>query len=106
MGVLALLVPESDGGLGLDETYLVPILEECGRAALPHPVVETAMVAVLLLGAGAGMVATDLGGPLIPCAADSAVLLLRAGGGADRTRVVSGKSVAGLGMLGCRPQLQ
>src|SRR3546814_20689091 len=40
------------------------------------------MVAAPLLGAGAGMVSTDLGGPLIPCAADADVLLLRAGGGA------------------------
>jgi alkylation response protein AidB-like acyl-CoA dehydrogenase len=79
MGVLSLLVPEADGGLGLDETYLVPILEEAGRAALPHPVVETAMVAAPLLGAGAGMVASDLGGPIVPCAADADVLLLRWG---------------------------
>jgi alkylation response protein AidB-like acyl-CoA dehydrogenase len=76
MGVLGLLVAEADGGMGLDETYLVPILEECGRAALPHPIVETAMVAAPLLGAGAGMVSTDLGGPLIPCAADADALLL------------------------------
>jgi alkylation response protein AidB-like acyl-CoA dehydrogenase len=79
MGVLDLLVPEADGGLGLDETYLVPILEECGRAALPHPIVETAMVAAPLLGAGAGMVTTDLGSPLLPCAADADALLLRVG---------------------------
>ena len=79
MGVLDLLVPEADGGLGLDETYLVPILEACGRVALPHPVVETAMVAAPLLGAGAGMVTTDLGGPLIPCAADSDTLIFRRG---------------------------
>lgn len=71
MGVLSVLVPEDDAGLGLDETYLAPILEECGRVALPHPIVETAMVAVPLLGAGVGMVSTDLGGPLVPCAADA-----------------------------------
>ena len=76
MGVLQLLVPEAEGGLGLDETFLVPILEECGRVALPHPVVETAMVAAPLLGAGAGMVSTDLGGPNVPCAADADQLLL------------------------------
>ena len=81
MGVLDLLVPEADGGLGLGETFLVPILEECGRAALPHPIVETAMVAAPLLGAGAGMVSTDLGGPLIPCALDADVLLVRRGDG-------------------------
>jgi alkylation response protein AidB-like acyl-CoA dehydrogenase len=81
MGVLSLLLPEADGGLGLDETFLVPILEEAGRVALPHPIVETAMVAAPLLGAGCGMVATDLGGPIIPCAADADRLLLRSGAG-------------------------
>jgi hypothetical protein len=81
MGVLSLLVPEPDGGMGLDETFLVPILEEAGRAALPHPIVETAMVAAPLLGTGAGMVATDLGGPIAACAADADRLLLRSGEG-------------------------
>jgi len=79
MGVLGLLVPEADGGLGLDETFLVPILEEAGRVALPHPLVDTAMVAAPLLGVGAGMVATDLGSPIIGCAADADTLLLRSG---------------------------
>ena len=79
MGVLTLLMPEADGGLGLDETFLVPILEECGRAALPHPIVETAMVAAPLLGADAGMVTTNLGGPNLPCAADADTLLLVVG---------------------------
>jgi len=85
MGVLSLLVPEADGGLGLDETYLVPILEECGRVALPHPIVETAMVAAPLLGVDAGMVTTDLGGRNIPCAADAEVLLLVRGSALVRT---------------------
>jgi alkylation response protein AidB-like acyl-CoA dehydrogenase len=78
MGVLGVLVPEADGGLGLDETFLVPILEEAGRAALPHPLVETAMVAAPLVGVD-GMVASDLGGPFVPCAADADRLLLRRG---------------------------
>jgi len=81
MGVLSLLVPEDRGGMGLDETYLVPILEECGRVALPHPVVDTAMVAAPLLGADAGMVTTDLGGPSSPCAADADTHLLHLAGG-------------------------
>jgi alkylation response protein AidB-like acyl-CoA dehydrogenase len=77
MGVLSLLLPEGVGGLGLDETFLVPILEEAGRVALPHPIVETAMVAAPLLGAASGgLVTTDLGGPLVPCAADADRLLL------------------------------
>lgn len=79
MGVLSLLVPETEGGLGLDETYLVPILEEAGRAALPHPIVETAMVAAPLSGAAIGMVTSDLGGPIVPCASDADQLLLRRG---------------------------
>jgi alkylation response protein AidB-like acyl-CoA dehydrogenase len=79
MGVLGLLVPEDDGGLGLDETFLVPILEEAGRVALPHPLVDTAMVAAPLLGVGAGMVVTDLGSPIVGCAADADTLLLRSG---------------------------
>jgi hypothetical protein len=90
MGVLSLLVPEADGGLGLDETYLVPILEECGGVALPHPIVETAMVAAPLLGAGAGIVSTDLGGPNVPCAADADQLLLARG---DRLCVVGREGV-------------
>jgi len=79
MGVLGLPVAEADGGLGLDETFLVPVLEEAGRVALPHPLVDTAMVAAPLLGVGAGMVATDLGGPIVGCAADADTLLLRRG---------------------------
>lgn len=79
MGVLGLLVPEVDGGMGLDETYLVPILEECGRAALPHPIVETAMVAAPLLGAGGGIVATCWTDGWAPHAMVADEILVRAG---------------------------
>jgi len=48
-GLLALLAPESHGGLGLDEVDLVLPLEETGRVALPEPVVDTAAVGVPLL---------------------------------------------------------
>lgn len=81
MGVLGVLVPEAEGGLGLDETWLVPILEEAGRVALPHPLVDTAMVAAPLVGLDHGMIATDLGGPHVACAADADALLLKTGGG-------------------------
>ena len=89
MGVLGIAVPEADGGLGLDERSLVLVLEEAGRAALPHPLVETAAVAAPLVAgggevrpagvpdAGLGMVASDLGGPHVACAADADWLLLR-----------------------------
>jgi alkylation response protein AidB-like acyl-CoA dehydrogenase len=55
MGVLGALAPESAGGLGLDEVDLVLVLEEAGRAALPGPAPEQAMVAVpALVEAGRG----------------------------------------------------
>jgi hypothetical protein len=76
MGVLGILVPEDRGGLGLDERSLVLILEEAGRAALPHPLVDTVAVAAPLLGADVGMIATNLGGPHVACAADADRLLL------------------------------
>lgn len=43
-----LLVPESRGGLGLDEIYLVGLMEEVGYAAVPLPVLETVCAAPLL----------------------------------------------------------
>ncbi|HEU5301084.1 MAG TPA: acyl-CoA dehydrogenase [Acidimicrobiia bacterium] len=50
MGVLGVLVPEVDGGLGLTEVDLVLLLEESGVAALPGPIVEHAMVGAPLVG--------------------------------------------------------
>jgi alkylation response protein AidB-like acyl-CoA dehydrogenase len=93
MGVLATLVPTDADGLGLDERSLVLVLEEAGCAGLPHPLVDTAAVAAPLVATtgdeqpgpgpagapdahGLGMVATDLGGPLVACAADADWLLL------------------------------
>ena len=73
-GALAVLVPESVGGLGLDETYLVPVLEEAGRAALPHPLAETALVAAPL-GVVGPMVATDLGAAAPAAATDLGVVV-------------------------------
>jgi hypothetical protein len=78
MGVLSVLVPEGAGGLGLDERSLVLLLEESGRAGLPHPLVDTAVVAAPL-GEAAGMVVTDLGGPNVVCAVDADRFLLRDG---------------------------
>ena len=49
MGVLALLAPEDQGGLGLGLVDLVLPLEETGYAALPEPVVEHCCVALPLL---------------------------------------------------------
>jgi alkylation response protein AidB-like acyl-CoA dehydrogenase len=99
MGVVATLVPEANDGRGLDERALVLVLEEAGRAGLPHPLVDTAAVAAPLVAGGVtghatadgstgpgpagipdahglGMVATDLAGPHVACAADADWLLL------------------------------
>ena len=55
LGVPGALVPDAQGGMGLDERDLVLLLEETGRAALPAPVVATAAVgAPLLRDAGNG----------------------------------------------------
>src|SRR5436190_1920245 len=83
MGVLEVVVPEADGGLGLDEVSLVLILQEAGYAGLPDPLVETAAVAMPLAAASledrASTITTDLGGPLVPWALDADLLLLRSG---------------------------
>jgi len=48
-GVTGLLAPEAHAGMGMDETFLVLLEEEAGRAALAEPLIETAAVAVPLL---------------------------------------------------------
>ena len=61
VGAIGTLVPEERGGLGLDETSLVPLLEEVGLSGLPGPVAETIAVAAPLLDGEhlAGMLAGD-----------------------------------------------
>lgn len=84
MGVPAVLVSEADGGLGLDECFLVPVVEEAGRVALPEPLVETALVGAPL-GVG-GLAAAAWRDEPVPWAAqadavvlvDDAVRLVRA----------------------------
>lgn len=49
MGLNALLVPESCGGLGLSELDFILLAQECGRVALPEPLVENAMAATAML---------------------------------------------------------
>ena len=81
-GALAVLVPESEGGLGLDETYLVGVVEEAGGAALPHPLTATALVAAPLDVAGT-TVTTDLGASsgIVPAATYAEAFLLRSDDG-------------------------
>lgn len=81
MGVLDACAPEAAGGLGLDELSLVLALEQAGRVALPHPLVETAVVVAPLLRhpIQCRMVTTDIGGAAAPCAADADLLLVANG---------------------------
>ncbi len=66
MGVVGLLAPAELGGLGMTEVDLVLPLEECGRAALPEPILETAAVAVpLLVAAGDARAAPVAAGDLL-----------------------------------------
>src|SRR5205085_2238913 len=58
MGVLGLLAPDGAGGLGLDEVDFVLILEECGRAALPGPLVEHAAIAIPTLSTATAVAPT------------------------------------------------
>lgn len=51
MGVLGIAVSEAGGGLGLGAQDWVLLAEETGRAALPHPFVETVCVVAPLLDA-------------------------------------------------------
>jgi alkylation response protein AidB-like acyl-CoA dehydrogenase len=46
MGVVGILAPEGVGGLGMSELDLVLLLAESGRAAVPEPLRDVAMVAV------------------------------------------------------------
>ncbi|MFF9542492.1 acyl-CoA dehydrogenase family protein [Streptomyces albidoflavus] len=49
VGVCAALVPERDGGLGLDTNALPPLMEVVGRHGLPAPAAETVAVGGPLL---------------------------------------------------------
>ena len=70
MGVVGMTAPEEHGGLGMTELELVPVLEECGRAGLPDPLVEHTAVAVPALRDAGGKLAKKW---LAPLAAGEAV---------------------------------
>ena len=54
MGVLAVLVPEGDGGMGGSMADAVLLCQELGRAAVPGPVLEHLVAAPLLAGSAQG----------------------------------------------------
>ncbi|MFB4281963.1 acyl-CoA dehydrogenase family protein [Nonomuraea sp. MTCD27] len=110
LGFFGLLLPPEADGLGLGLTDVLPALEETGRACLPGPVVETAVVAPSLLpGApklASGTVCVGVLPPGQAYAADAdladLLVVVRDGG----ARLVAGESVrlaARAGVDPCRP---
>lgn len=49
LGIPSVLIPDCYGGLGMNELDFVLLATECGRVALPDPLVDVAMVVVPLL---------------------------------------------------------
>src|SRR5690606_11796982 len=85
--VFGLLVPEDDGGFGLDENSFVPVLEQLGRAAVPLPVAAAVGVAPLLGGAGVDLGAVAAGELVVAAAPDA-----DAGSGREATAPVRAAS--------------
>jgi alkylation response protein AidB-like acyl-CoA dehydrogenase len=77
MGVVGMLLPESQGGLGLQLADLVLILEETGRCAAPEPIVETAAFGAPLLDHTGPTLAA--GRRLVPWADTADVIVTEAG---------------------------
>lgn len=49
LGLTTMLVPEDQGGLGMNELDFILLAQECGRVALAEPLVETVLVVTPLL---------------------------------------------------------
>jgi alkylation response protein AidB-like acyl-CoA dehydrogenase len=92
LGIIGILAPEEHGGLGGDETDLVLLLEEAGRAALPEPLAETAGAAIPALREGGStewlsraakgetVVAVGIGSRFVPHADVADLFLMQHGG--------------------------
>ncbi len=77
MGVLGAIASQSIGGLGLSELDLVLLLEASGRAALPEPFVEHAMVAAPIVSEPARTITAALGpAALVPYAGSADAVLV------------------------------
>jgi alkylation response protein AidB-like acyl-CoA dehydrogenase len=97
IGVSGTLVADADGGLGLDENALPPVLTRIGHSGLPVPAGETVAVAAPLLAtvghsalpdvlSGAALVTAQLAAPaaagvLVPFGQTADFVLLRAADG-------------------------
>jgi alkylation response protein AidB-like acyl-CoA dehydrogenase len=77
LGVVGMLAPEAEGGMGLSFVDLVLLLEETGYHAVPEPIVETAAFGVPLLHDPTVVVATAH--TLVPWADTADVVITAAG---------------------------
>jgi alkylation response protein AidB-like acyl-CoA dehydrogenase len=91
LGVPGLLVPERLGGLGLDDIYLVALMEEFGRVAPPLPVLETICAAPVIAEARAEYAERLVSGDI------------RVAWAPDRQRLVPWGAQASLILLGGSP---
>ena len=87
-GLLATLLPEADGGLGLAPSDLALLTEEAGYALVPGPLVETAWMAVPAMAAAGAPAAAVLAAVLAGEAPASAVDADRTGPDLDVAAVV------------------
>jgi len=79
MGVLGMLTPEVDGGMGMTMIDFVLLVEECGRVALPEPIIEHAVVCAPIIGgvvSGSRTVTSFIGGSPFAIYADSCEVAL------------------------------
>jgi alkylation response protein AidB-like acyl-CoA dehydrogenase len=82
VGVIGTLVAAEQGGLALDESALVPVLDEIGYSGLPVPAVETIAVASPLVSRSFGptiLVAAVLDGDVVPFGQVAELIVLRDG---------------------------
>lgn len=103
LGLLGAVLPEADGGLGLDESDLVPLFVEIGRAAVPLPVAETVAVLVPLLseaGDPTGVLPRLVAGDVTATAVLSGSEVLAWGGCSDIALVRAGSGLRLLDLAG------
>ncbi|MGB0920421.1 MAG: acyl-CoA dehydrogenase family protein [Alphaproteobacteria bacterium] len=97
MGLIGTLAPESAGGLGLDATDFALIAEECGRVALPEPLVMVAGVSVPCVAATCpDELGPDIAGTHIPLPVHPLNPFTNLADQADGFVIATGESVYGV----------
>ena len=78
LGLTALAVPESQGGMGFGAVEALLVMEELGRGLVSAPYVQGALVAPALLGLGSPAQPTQLQDEWLPRVADGSALVVLA----------------------------